>query len=185
EDMSCTCPNGQKTVKLAPQGHYKNAKAEKIQRQAFAFDKTRCKVCPLNSDCIKSKQRQYRIVHLHPQEKLLQEARAFQQSDAFKEYQRMRQSVEHRLARLVQLGIRQARYFGRRKTLFQLLMAATVANLTLAATKTGQIRSKGGSKDSFCVWILSTLNTFWVHVPHFISVFASTGRQIPTFRLGF
>ena len=35
--------------------------------------------------------------------------------------------VEHRLARLVQPGLRKARYFGRTKTLFQLLMAATVA----------------------------------------------------------
>ena len=33
-----------------------------------------------------------------------------------------------RLARLVQLGVRQSRYFGRAKTRFQLLMAATVAN---------------------------------------------------------
>jgi hypothetical protein len=45
--------------------------------------------------------------------------------------------VEHRLARLAQLGVRQARYFGRTKTLFQLLMAATVANLTLVAGKMG------------------------------------------------
>ena len=43
--------------------------------------------------------------------------------------------VEHRIARLVQLGIRQARYFGRRKTLFQVLLAATVANLTLVASQ--------------------------------------------------
>ena len=43
--------------------------------------------------------------------------------------------VEHRLARLVQLGIRQARYFGRTKTRFQLYLAATVANLTLVAGK--------------------------------------------------
>ena len=41
--------------------------------------------------------------------------------------------VEHRLARLVQLGIRQARYIGRTKTLFQLCLAAAVANLTLIA----------------------------------------------------
>jgi hypothetical protein len=34
---------------------------------------------------------------------------------------------------LVQLGIRQARYVGRTRTLFQLLLAATVANLTLLA----------------------------------------------------
>jgi len=33
----------------------------------------------------------------------------------------------------VQLGIRQARYIGRTKTLFQLLLTAAVANLTLLA----------------------------------------------------
>ena len=38
---------------------------------------------------------------------------------------------------MVQLGIRQARYFGRTKTLFQAWMAATVANLTLIARRTG------------------------------------------------
>ena len=41
------------------------------------------------------------------------------------------------LARLVQLGIRQSRYFGRIKTRFQLYLAATVANLTLVASKAG------------------------------------------------
>ena len=42
--------------------------------------------------------------------------------------------MEHRL---VQLGVRQARYFGRSKTKFQLYLAATVANLTLVAAKAG------------------------------------------------
>ncbi len=37
--------------------------------------------------------------------------------------------VEHRLARLGQLGIGQARYVGRRKTRFQLLVLAGIANL--------------------------------------------------------
>jgi len=60
-------------------------------------------------------------VTLHHQEALLQEARAFQ------EFSRRRQISEHRLARLMQLGIRKARYVGRVKTLFQLLMATTVA----------------------------------------------------------
>jgi hypothetical protein len=36
----------------------------------------------------------------------------------------------------MQLGARQARYFGRTKTLFQLLMAATCANLTLVGMRT-------------------------------------------------
>ena len=67
----------------------------------------------------------------------MQQARALQQSEAFAGYRQRRVVVEHRLARLVQLGIRQARYFGRTKTRFQLYLAATVANLTLVAGKDG------------------------------------------------
>ena len=96
-----------------------------------------CRGCGLRSQCIASKNGRGRTVSLHPQEALLQQARALQHSEAFAEYRERRQVVEHRLARLVQLGVRQARYFGRAKTLFQLLMAATVANLTLVAGKMG------------------------------------------------
>ena len=46
-------------------------------------------------------------------------ARALQQSADYDEYRQLRVVVEHRLARLEQLGIRQARYFGRVKTKFQ------------------------------------------------------------------
>jgi hypothetical protein len=182
ESMTCTCPNGQKTAKVVFQRFDRNAKGEKIRREAFVFDELQCKDCPLRSNCIKSKKRQYRIVSLHPQEKLIQEARAFQQSEAFKEYRQLRQSAEHRLARLVQLGIRQARYLGRRKTLFQLLMAATVANLTLVASKTGALRSKGTRKDSFFAWILGTSNPLR---SHFLAAFAFASNQIPAFRLSF
>jgi Transposase DDE domain len=69
---------------------------------------------------------------------LLQEARALQAGPAFAEYRRRRQRVEHRIARLVQLGIRQARDVGTPKVLFQLLMAAAVANLTSLAAATTQ-----------------------------------------------
>ena len=72
-------------------------------------------------------------MQVHPQEALLQQARILQRSPAFGEARRRRQVVEHRLARLVQLGIRQARYCGRTKTLFQVCLAAAVANLTLLA----------------------------------------------------
>jgi len=67
----------------------------------------------------------------------LREARTFQRSDEFRKKYSVRVLIQHRTARLVQLGIRKSRYFGRRKTLFQLLMAATVANLTLIAGATG------------------------------------------------
>ena len=67
-----------------------------------------------------------------------------QQSAAYDEYRARRVVVEHRLARLVQLGIRQSRYFGRVKTKFQLYLAATVANLTLVAGEIGRSGSTGG-----------------------------------------
>ena len=74
---------------------------------------------------------------IHPQEALLQQGRALQQSAHYDEYRARRVVVEHRLARLVQLGLRQSRYFGRVKTRRQLYLAATVANLTLVAAKAG------------------------------------------------
>ena len=64
------------------------------------------------------------------QEALLLQTRVLQRSAAYEEYRRRRVVVEHRLARLVHLGIRQSRYFGRVKTKFQLYLAVTVANLT-------------------------------------------------------
>ena len=47
----------------------------------------------------------------------------------------------------MQLGVRQARYFGRAKTLFQLILAATVANLTLVAGKLGLLKGQEGRKN--------------------------------------
>ena len=95
-------------------------------------------VCPLRTQCVAAAPGTGRTVQLHPQEALLQQARALQQSEAFGECRQRRVVVEHRLARLVQLGIRQSRYFGRAKTKFQLYLAATVANLTLGAAKAGR-----------------------------------------------
>ncbi len=67
----------------------------------------------------------------------MQEARALQQGAGYDEYRGRRVVVEHRLARLVHLGVRQSRYFGQAKTKFQLYLAATAANLTLVASKAG------------------------------------------------
>ena len=67
----------------------------------------------------------------------MQQARVPQQGEAFAGYCQRRVVVEHRLARLVQMRIRQSRYFGRAKTRSQLYLAATVANLTLVAGKDG------------------------------------------------
>jgi hypothetical protein len=113
-----------------------------IEVEETIGDAAVCGACALRAKCVASKKGKGRTVSLHPQEALLQQARALQHSEAFTEYRGRRQVSEHRLAWLVQLGIRQVRYFGRLKTLFQPLLAATVANLTLVATKMGMMRSR-------------------------------------------
>ena len=141
---SCTCPAGQVTHAIVPAGKRTDGTGRVYRLQAFQFDGAVCGVCPLRSQCIAAQGRKGRRVLIHPQEGMLQQARALQQSAAYDEYRARRVVVEHRLARLVQLGIRQARYFGRVKTKFQLYLAATVANLTLVAGKIGLLGSTDG-----------------------------------------
>jgi hypothetical protein len=154
---TCTCPGGCTTTTLAPCGK---------GRQVFGFPVAVCAACPLRAQCLtepnsRTTRRTGRTVLLHPQERLLQAARAFQHSPAFGEVRRRRQAAEHRLARLVQLGLRQARFVGRAKTLFQLAMAATVANLTLLAVQNlAHPPSEGaffGSATSAVVFIAAVL----------------------------
>jgi hypothetical protein len=140
EAGTCMCPAGQVTQTRCGLKSHSDGQGGWQQPRGFVFDAAVCGTCALRTKCVASKKGKGRTVSLHPQEALLQQARALQHSEAFAEYRKRRQVSEHRLARLVQLGIRQARYFGRVKTLFQLLLAATVANLTLVATKMGMMR---------------------------------------------
>jgi hypothetical protein len=133
EAGTCTCPNKQQSQEFRP---------AKAGGGVFVFDAEICAACPLRTQCTRS--RGGRTVQVHPQEALLQHARKLQQSPAFAEARRRRQAVEHRIARLVQLGIRQARYVGRTKTLFQVLLAAAVANLTLLAATPSELYARDG-----------------------------------------
>jgi hypothetical protein len=142
ETMSCVCPAGRETLEVVSISSGDRYGAPGVPLRAFRFEADTCNACPLRPRCVRARPGKGRLVMLHPQEALLQEARAFQQSEAFTPYRKLRQVAEHRLARLMQLGVRQARYFGRTRTLFQLLMAATVANLTLVATSTGPMRDR-------------------------------------------
>ena len=137
EAGTCTCPAGNVTRNLRASGTRAGTTGRIHRLRGFRFDAAVCGVCPLRPRCVAGSSGKGRTVQLHPQEALLQQARAMQQSEAFAAYRKWRVVVEHRLARLVQLGIRQARYFGRTKTRFQLYLAATVANLTLVAAKAG------------------------------------------------
>ena len=145
EAGTCTCPAGRVTRHLRPSGTRTGPTGRIHRLKGFRFDAAVCGACPLRPRCVAGSSGKGRTVQLHPQEALLQQARAMQQSEAFAAYRKWRVVVEHRLARLVQLGIRQARYFGRTKTRFQLYLAATVANLTLVAGKAGLTGDIGGA----------------------------------------
>lgn len=125
EGGSVTCPGGHTTS--LPRSR---RDPDQFVR-SVTFPAEICAECALRAQCVKPKARGGRSIAIHPQEALLQQARAYQATDAGRETLLQRQVVEHRIARLVQLGIRQSRFLGRTKTRFQLLMAATVANLTL------------------------------------------------------
>jgi hypothetical protein len=117
EARRVTCPQGITAEKYT---------ADQEGGLLFSFGAA-CTACPLRDQCTQAKGG--RQIRVHPQEALLQAARAFQQTPAGRQRLRERVGVEHRLARLGQLGIGQARYGGLQKTRFQLLLAATVANL--------------------------------------------------------
>ena len=157
---SCTCPAGQVTHTSVPAGKGTEAAGRVHRLQAFQFDGAVCRVCPLRSQCVAAKGRKGRRVLIHPQEALLQQARALHQSAGYDQYRKRRVAAEHRLARLVQLGIRQARYFGRAKTKFQLYLAATVANLTLVRQRERPVILKAQCQAVPLKWCHSSL---WRH----------------------
>jgi len=127
------CPQGHTTTDWIGVWIRPGQGKPKVRTKRFAFPKELCRACPRRADCYTDKRDRGRFITLHPDEERLQAARAFERTADFREQYRKRVIVEHRIARLVQLGIRQSRFRGRTKTAFQLLMAATVANLTLVA----------------------------------------------------
>jgi hypothetical protein len=121
EGREARCPAGQTTRAYHSAGEGRGGR--------FTFAAADCQACPLRPRCVKGQGP--RTLTVQAEERLQQQARAHNQSEAGRKSLRERVVVEHRIARLVGLGIRQSRYFGRKKTCLQVVMAAVVANLTL------------------------------------------------------
>ena len=149
-----TCPAGHTVM---PKPRTRAWRGEKVKVRFYRWPATTCDACPCKDQCLAPRKDgneqarpRGRTVSEHPEEKLLVHARAQQHTAEFRGTYRERQTVEHRLARMMQLGARQARYFGRAKTGLQWFIAATVANLTLALSHrnpdTNQEPAKGGSR---------------------------------------
>ena len=119
--MEVRCPAGQTTTEYESQG---------VRRGGhFLFPDATCQACCLRTQCLRGQRG--RSISIQPEERLQQQARAHNQTQAGKQILRERVVVEHGIARLVRRGIRQSRYFGKTKTCFQVIMAAVVINLNL------------------------------------------------------
>jgi hypothetical protein len=119
--MEVRCPVGQTTTQYESQGLRRGGH--------FLFPVATCQACSLRSQCVRGQGG--RSISIQPEERLQQQARAHNQTEAGQKSLRQRVVVEHGIARLVRLGIRQSRYFGKTKTRLQVILAAVVANLSL------------------------------------------------------
>jgi len=90
-----------------------------------------CAQCPLKEQCTSSPQG--RSVHVHPDEQLMGELRARQQTSEGRRQLRERVKVEHVLSHVGHWQGRRGRYRGQRKNLLDLRRSATVHNLHVIA----------------------------------------------------
>jgi len=127
------CPAGE-TTRTYSRRTQKMHTGRTLAYRSYRFRATQCRACSLRSQCLKNTAGS-RSVLVHEHEALVSEAKAFQRTDVFSALYKTRVAVEHRIARLMHFGARQARYFGSSKVLFQLAMTAALANLTLVAAQ--------------------------------------------------
>ena len=156
EGMEARCPAGQTTRDYRSAGEDRGGQ--------FVFAAAACQCCLLRTQCLRGQGP--RTISIQPEERLQQQARAHNQTEAGRKSLRDRVVVEHRIARLVQLGIRKSRYFGRTKTRFQVVMAAVVANFSLVVGFLRRQKSKdeGVVKDGPAnqkTDVLAVLSAFW------------------------
>lgn len=118
--QTCQCPAG-KTA--AEKIYHKKTNQLKV----FAFSQEQCQNCPLLNQCTKSKKGR-RTITVNQYERHLQEARAFQQTEEFKNEYPQRCKIENKQAEMVHHGLRQARYIGKAKVNLQALLIGAIVN---------------------------------------------------------
>ena len=118
---SVTCPAGHTTFDARPTSDHKRRPAT-----LFVFPADVCAACPLRTQCTTAAGGRTIVVGRHHDR--IEAARAAQTEPDTKALLRRRPKVERKIDHLQDLGMRQARYVGRRRTKLQALLAATVAN---------------------------------------------------------
>lgn len=118
--QTCQCPAG----KIAAEKIYDKKTG---QLKVFAFSQEQCQGCPLLNQCTKSKKGR-RTITVNQYERHLQKARAFQQTEKFKNEYPERCKIENKQAEMVHHGLRQARYIGKAKVYLQSLLIGAIVN---------------------------------------------------------
>jgi Transposase DDE domain/Transposase domain (DUF772) len=159
EKQEVRCPAGQTTSDYRSAGEGEGGR--------FVFAAAVCTACVWRGPCVRGKGP--RSIAVQAEEGLQQQARAHNQTEAGRKTLRQRVVVEHRMARLVQLGIRKSRYLGRTKTYLQVVMASVVANVSLVVGY-GQRQAKpaaSGSAEAVAAaktGLLGTLLVIWARI---------------------
>ncbi len=123
------CPSGKRSIR-------RDAVTGDDPGWKYVFSRKDCSPCPLREQCTKSRAAA-RVLQITEKTEALWRLRKQQKTKRFRRRYRKRVVVEHRIGRLVQLGVRQAKYFGKTKTGFQIALTATVANLMLVVAISG------------------------------------------------
>lgn len=116
-----TCPAGVTTTDAKKAKDHKGRPGLR-----FVFPAATCATCPLREQCVGGTKGRSIFVGRHHDR--IAAARAAQSEPTTKALLRQRSKIERKIDHLQDLGMRQARYRGRRKTRLQALLAATVAN---------------------------------------------------------
>ena len=124
DGASLTCPNG-----LTSSLSYR---ASGLEGRWFRFYATRCRGCPLWSQCRKQKpdSKAHRVVFISDYRSFVDAAKAYNRSDAYKADRKRRPLIEQTIAHLVRYnGARHARRRGLLAADFQAKMCAMAYNL--------------------------------------------------------
>jgi transposase len=129
EREAVTCPQGKASRRWRTREHPKGSHGIEVR-----FDPRDCGPCPVRQQCTRAATLP-RMLHLRPeaQHLALQQARAYQQTEAFRERYKKRAGVEGTISQGTRsFGLRRARYVGLAKTHLQNILTAAAINLSRA-----------------------------------------------------
>ncbi|WP_404867862.1 IS1182 family transposase [Kitasatospora griseola] len=127
DNRRVTCPNGTTST----QWHQRRSE-DGLPTVRVRFSPADCRTCPQLRQCVNSPTAQRREINLRPRDEYeaLQQARALQRTDEWKDRYKIRAGVEGTVSQAVQAcGLRRSRYRGLPKTSLQHQLTGAAVNL--------------------------------------------------------